>query len=481
MEATVKRGWQKYHTIWMWLLLGWLVSAADRAVTGPVVTWMIENEVAFLQASNNPHALGGLVGSLFFAGYMLTQFPGGYLGDKFGHRTVITISLFWAAIATIVSGFMATLVGFIALRVITGLGEGVYYSNDRTLITATTPFEKRSLGMGVVITGLSLGLTAATLLAPFLTSWGDQVLGQGRGWQMPFFVFGLATLIVAVGIARHFKLDVQPAKLPYKAALREMAKYTAVFLIAIMAVYFLAEWAGLPTWAVAILELVLAFVLVGFAYGKKGGELSPVLHNRDLVLIYIASIAILWNLWFFGFWSVSIVANAADTSFMKAALTAMFNAVAGVLGFPAGGWLADWTIRKGWGRKGVLVSFTLIQGILTLGFGFYIMNGGQSMLLMGTLLFVTSLFFNALQPIAHALTADIAEQKHRGAAFGMSNLIGEIGAVLAPVVGGVLRDKTGDWTAAVMLDGALIMLSFVLLLFVRERRAAHTTSGRAVA
>src|SRR3954468_12338509 len=92
-----------YRTLWLFLLLGWTVSAADRALTGPVVTWMIDNNVSFLANEDKPYALGGLIGGLFFAGYMLTQFPGGYLGDKYGHRTLIVVSLVWAGIATILS------------------------------------------------------------------------------------------------------------------------------------------------------------------------------------------------------------------------------------------------------------------------------------------------------------------------------------------------------------------------------------------
>ncbi|PTX64626.1 sugar phosphate permease [Melghirimyces profundicolus] len=469
MGAFGRWPWQGYHKLWMLLLLGWVVSAADRTITGPVITWMIENQVSFLGASDHPHALGGLVGSLFFAGYMLTQFPGGYLGDKYGHRTIIVISILWAGVATIVSGFVTSLVGFIALRVITGLGEGAYYSNDRTLIAEKTPFEKRSFGMGVVITGLSIGITLAILLSPYLINWGQAWMPGKNGWRMPFFVLGAITMIMGVWLYRYFRA--QQPNLPYRAAVLELLKYSAVFLAAIMAVYFLSESIGMPDYGVAAIELILAFLLIGFAFGKKGKELSPVLYNKNLLLLYIAAIAILWNLWFFGFWSVAIISNAADTSFLKAALTATFNAGAGILGFPAGGWLADYAVRKGWGRKGMLLSFTLIQGLLTLGFGFYLSQGGQSVVLMAVLLFVTSLFFNALQPISQALTADIAPAEYRGAAFGMWNLIGEMGAVMSPVVSGALRDATGTWTAAVMLDGALILASFVLILFVREKAA----------
>ncbi len=75
---------------------------------------------------------------------------------------------------------------------------------------------------------------------------------------------------------------------------------------------------------------------------------------------------------------------------------------------------------------------------------------------MAALLFSASTFFNAMQPIAQAMLADIADPAHHGAAFGMNNLIGEIGAVLSPAVSGALRDATGGWSAAVFVDAALI-------------------------
>src|SRR5215210_3262027 len=66
----------------------------------------------------------------------------------------------------------------------------------------------------------------------------------------------------------------------------------------------------------------------------------------------------------------------------------------------------------------------------------------------------------------------ISLQRAVGVAFGMWNLIGEIGAVLSPAISGVLRDTTGSWNTAVMVDAGIILASIVLLLFVRESRAA---------
>jgi ACS family D-galactonate transporter-like MFS transporter len=472
MDATSasSRPAYRYRTLWVWLLLGWTVSLTDRTITGPIVSYMINNDISFVQGVESPFSLGGLIGSLFFAGYMLTQFPGGYLGDRFGHRTIIVISIVWAGIATLLSGFMTALVGFVALRVITGLGEGVFYSNDRSVITQQTPPEKRSFGMGVVITGLSIGLTLAFLLTPPLLGLGSAVFGVEGAWRMPFFVLGAVTLVVGFGMHTFFKGqgDFRPA---YLAALRSLSGYSIVFLAAVLGVYLVTLWAGLPEWVMVGLIAVLALLLIGFIFGNKSDEIAPILYNRNLFLIYLAFIAILWHLWFFGFWAVSIASDASGgATFLQAALTAVFFAVAGILGFPAGGWLADYAKAKGWGRKAMLSSFMLILGLLTLGFGFYISNGGQSLLVIGVLFFVSSLFFNALQPMAQALAADLTAPAYLGAMFGMMNLIGEIGAVLSPAISGVLRDATGTWNAAVILDAGIVLVGFVLLLLVRETR-----------
>jgi len=463
-----------YRTLWIWLALGWVASGADRTITGPAVTYMIDAQVPLLSGTANPFALGGLVGSLLFAGYMLTQFPGGYVGDRVGHRTVIVIAILWAGVATLVSGLMTALIGFVALRVITGLGAGLFYSNDRTVITRQTPFEKRSLGMGFVITGLAIGITLAMLLAGPLIDLGASAFGADDAWRMPFLVLGVLAVLISIGMARFFRGQTgeHAFKPAYGPAAARLGAYAAVFFVAVMAIYIIATEAGLAEWIVALLELGLALGLVGFIFVRMSGDVGPVLLNRDLMLVYVAGIAILWNLWFFSFWSVSIVADAAKGGFLESALTATFFGVAGIIGFPAGGWLADREKRAGRGRKRMLVTFTLIQGLLTVGFGFYLANGGSAVWALGGLLFVTSLFFNALQPMWHALAADLVPKAALlGAAFGLMNLIAEMGAVLSPAISGVLRDATGDWSAAVFLDAGLILGSFVLLCFVREQRA----------
>jgi MFS transporter, ACS family, D-galactonate transporter len=460
--------WPAYRTLWIFLLLGWTVSAADRALTGPVVTWMIDNKVAFLADADKPYALGGLIGGLFFAGYMLTQFPGGWLGDRYGHRTIIVLSLTWAGIATMLSGVITGLVAFIAIRVFTGLGEGAFYSNDRSLIAEATPVEKRSLGMGVVITGLAIGITIATVFAPNMIDLGGHFFAASDAWRMAFLVLGGATLVVALACATYFR-----GGLPYGPALVRMLGVAAVGLAAVMAVYFIGDAAGLSDLWIAILEVALALTLVGLVVTRRNSDVGAVLRNRDLMLINLAFVAVLWNLWFFSFWSVSIVADAAHSSFGRSALIAAFNAGAGILGFPAGGWISDYTMRRGMGRKPLIIAFTATQFAFTVAFGIVVASGSPSVWLMAALLFCASTFFNAMQPIAQAMLADIADPAHHGSAFGMNNLIAETGAVLSPAVSGALRDATGGWEAAIFLDAGLIAIAVVLFMFVREGSASR--------
>ena len=315
---------------------------------------------------------------------MLTQFPGGWLGDRYGHRTIITISLMWAGIATLLSGVVA----FIAIRVFTGIG-----------------------------------ITIATVFAPNLIDLGADVFAPQDAWRMAFLVLGAATLVVAIGCAAYFRR--QERGLPYGPALLRMLGFAAVGLAAVMAVYFIGDAAGLSDLWIAILEVALALSLVAFVLTRRHSDAGTVLRNRDLMLINLAFIAVLWNLWFFSFWSVSIVADAAHSSFGRSALIAAFNAGAGILGFPVGGWLSDVAVRRGIGRKPLVVAFTATQRALTVAFGIVVASGSPSVWLMAALLFSASTFFNAMQPIAQAMLADIADPAHHGAAFGMNNLMHE--------------------------------------------------------
>jgi MFS family permease len=112
--------------------------------------------------------------------------------------------------------------------------------------------------------------------------------------------------------------------------------------------------------------------------------------------------------------------------------------------------------------------------VLVLIFGWSISGGGApSLALLGLLLFTSGVFFNALQPIVQGMTGDMVPASERGSAFGMLNLVSEIGAVLSPVVSGILRDATGSWAPGVYVAAGIMIVSFFLYLPVKEAPAHH--------
>ncbi|ASR34045.1 MFS transporter [Prauserella marina] len=470
-----QRNGTRYRALWTVLLLGWVVSYADRTLTGPVVSWMLANDVGFIADASDPRALGGLIGSLFFTGYMLTQYPGGRLGDRFGHREMIVLSLLWAAVMTAVSGIVVGLIAFVGARVLTGLGEGVFYSNDRTLILNHTPPKRRTLGLGVVISGLSIGLTIGIVCTPLLIEWGESLGMGGESWRAPFLVFAAVSLVVA-GLCWYFFHRHLGGKLRLGPPFLRLLAVSIPLLAAVLALFIVADELRWPTWGTAVGSGVLAVLVIGIIVGRlRSTPEAATLLSRDIVIIYIAYIAILWNLWFFSFWSVEIVREATESSLLAAALTAAFNAGAGILGFPAGGWLADRALRKGYGRKPLLVSFSAIYSLLVFTFALSISGDGEpSLFLLGLILFCSGLFFNALQPIAQGITGDLVPDKQRGSAFGLLNLVSEIGAVASPVVSGVLRDATGSWAVGTWVAGGIMLASAVMYLLVREKRPVLT-------
>ncbi len=474
----MEKGWKRYHTIWSLMFLGWFVSYMDRSLTGPVITWMINNEVSFLQATDNPYALGGLLGSLFFAGYMLTQFPGGYFGDKYGYRTIIIISIFWAGITTLLTGLFGGLIFFIAMRVLTGLGEGVFYSNDQSLIAQVTPPKKMGLGMGIVISGLSLGLAAATFGTPFLINLGVPLLGE-NAWKFPFILMGIVTIIFGIILVKYLKPATynKTQKEPFGPALINLMKYSAFFMVVIMGLYYTAQYFGFSEVGIGVGLTIFGILFVGYIYKSKSEQVRPILKNRNLVLLYLSGIPIVWHLWLYGFWSVSIVQDFSGGTLQAAALVASFNVIAGLIGYPLGGKFSDMAAMKKNGRRNFLAIILICLTACIFGLVGFMASGSKSMVMLSVILFVSGLFFFATQTVTHTLTAELAPLEHRGSAFGMWNLVSEFGALLSPVVSGALRGATGNWESALILDGVLMAVCFVLVISIRSQKAEIVSAG----
>lgn len=474
-----------YRRVWLFLFLAWTCGYADRTITGPIVSWMITNRVGFL-ATGYPYALGGIIGSMFFAGYMLTQFPAGYLGDRYGRKVLITVSTLWAAATTAASAAAGSVLAFVGLRAATGLGEGAYYSNDRALVRVVTPERERAVGMGLVFVGLATGLTTATIITVPLLDWAAFLWGTDAAWRAVFLLFAAPTAVVGGLFLRAVRVpETQGSAATERrrlgAAAGRLAGVSLVFLAAILASYVLTEplvvaggaYLGSARILQAVAILGVAFALIAVIYARFGTVSAPVLKDRNLVLMYVSAIAILWTLWLFGFWSGQILTETANTSQVTGWAFAGAFGIANGIGYPLGGWISDRAFARGLGRRRLCVLLAAVTAVFVAALAGYVHLGPSNVLVLGGLLFAIGLPFAAMQTVHMAMTSDLAPLALQAQAFGAWNLIAEIGAVLSPVVGGVLRETTGTWTAALILNAAILTAGAFLVLLVRERTVVH--------
>jgi ACS family glucarate transporter-like MFS transporter len=141
----------------------------------------------------------GYVFSAFVLGYALFQVPGGWLGDRWGSRLVLTGAVVWWSVFTILTAVAGTLptvhwVGvlgsLILVRFLIGVGEAAALPNFNRTVADWLPPMERGLGMGVSIGGIGIG---SAITFP-LVAW----MMVNYGWQSAFYASGLAGLAVAL-------------------------------------------------------------------------------------------------------------------------------------------------------------------------------------------------------------------------------------------------------------------------------------------
>lgn len=140
----------------------------------------------------------GQVFSAFVLGYALCQIPGGWLGDRWGARRVLTFAVIWWSIFTALTAIaptlpligMAGVLGSLMLvRFLIGVGEAVALPNfNRAVANWLAPHE-RGLGIGITIGGIGIG----SAITPPVTAW----IMVNFGWQMAFYIAGLLGVVIA--------------------------------------------------------------------------------------------------------------------------------------------------------------------------------------------------------------------------------------------------------------------------------------------
>src|SRR5881396_2206780 len=140
----------------------------------------------------------GYVFSAFVLGYAVFQIPGGWMGDRWGSRAVLSGAVIWWSVFTALTAVAGTLPtaawlgvlgSLVLMRFLIGVGEAAALPNFNRTVANWFPLRERGLGMGVSIGGIGIG----SAITPPLVAW----MMVNFGWQSTFYAAGLAGVLIA--------------------------------------------------------------------------------------------------------------------------------------------------------------------------------------------------------------------------------------------------------------------------------------------
>jgi MFS family permease len=167
-------------------------------------------------------------------------------------------------------------------------------------------------------------------------------------------------------------------------------------------------------------------------------------------------------LWLFLSWIPQYFLHSHDLDLRKSALFSSGVFFAGVLGDTLGGIATDQLFKRSGSLKHArssMVSMCMLMTLLSLIPLMFTHDLGISLCCLSAGFFFAEMTIGPMW----AIPMDIAPD-YSGTASGMMNTGSALAAIISPVVGGYLIDKTGNWQLP-FLGSMLLMVAGVLLAF----------------
>ena len=192
---SVKEGkfykWEVLILLWM----GYLLNQADRQVFNTVLP-AIRDELSLTDTSI------GLIATLFNLAFAIFVPIGGWMGDRFSRKWVVTISVLIFSVATMFTGMAGSFLMLVALRSIaTGGGEALYGPSNYSIL-AQYHTDTRARAMSIHQTAYYIGV--------ILAGWLAGLIADKLGWVYSFILFG--GFGVFWGILMIFRLNNKPVE-----------------------------------------------------------------------------------------------------------------------------------------------------------------------------------------------------------------------------------------------------------------------------
>jgi ACS family tartrate transporter-like MFS transporter len=389
----------------------------------------------------SPETYGFGVG-LFFVGYMAAQVPSMWLLQRLGmRRWMVLVIVSWGLVAT-ATAFVQDAQMFFALRFLLGVAEAGFAPGVTYCCTLWIPRQFRGGAISKTMTAIPLSVILGGPLSGWLM---DAVpVGGIEGWRWMIFIEGLPA--IALGLAAWWFFVDKPADAHWLTAAEKhwLARQLAPgaetqksaadgFMQSLKGVlgsgvFWLgaAVWFGLLVGAYGLIYWLPLVIKQATQHGQLAG-LSNLAIGTLSALPWVGVAA--------GMVLNARHSDATQERHLHVALPALLAAA----GLAAAAWAGS-----GW-----LAMMCLVVG----GFGL-----GAAQGTFWTL--PTSHFAGGLLPLAIALT----------------NMTGNLGGLLGPVMVGALKQRTGQFTAPVFAIASIIALAGIALLVARWRTGRRSAS-----
>jgi MFS family permease len=333
----------------------------------------------------------GLLLSAFAWSYAVAQLPAGSLVDRLGAHWALAGALSIWSCVQVASGLVTSLPAFIAARVALGLGEApMFVGGARVCADRFEPGE-RALPMGLLNASASLGpALAPLLLTPLMLL---------AGWRAAFAAMGAAGLLVALAWALIYRDP--PAH-------RETAPHVA----------------GPAEWARLLRQATVWGLLLGFAG-----------------TVYIT--------WLYVTWLPGYLVERWHMPPAGAALWSALPQFAGFLGAIGGGFLSDRLTPRMGERPARQVP--LVAGLLVASACSALAAIAPSAALALGAISAALFSANVATTTGWALAAGLAPVPLIATVEAMANIGGSIGGSLAPLVTGIVVERSGSFSPALLI------------------------------
>jgi sugar phosphate permease len=372
-----------------------------------------------------------LLGAAFFLGYFAFQLPGAALAKRWGvTRVVFALLIAWGIFAAL-TGVIRSYPWLLLDRLLLGIAESLIFPAMLMLLTHWFTRAERSRSNALLILGNPLTVLWMSIITGYLI--------QDYGWQKTFVIEGIPSILWA-GVWIFVVRD-RPSET------RWMTPEAAEFL-----------------------EQTLAQEQSGVA---PVGELRKALLRGDVLLL--AAQFFCWSLGVYGFvlWLPAIVKQGSALSMGKTGLLSAVPYLAAVLLMLLVSYISDRTQR----REILVWPFLLLSGTAMLGSFVF---AQRSFPLAFVCLVVAGACMYAPYGPYWAIVPERLPRNVTGEVMALINSCGALGGFLGTYVVGFLRAVTGNSQAGFLFMALFLIVSAVLILFLKPVRIASTavTSGR---